>query len=272
MTMQFTVKNNSNRLRVIPYIGNKSGFVDAFDKLIPDHFSSLKFYDIFGGSSSFSLYICNRFGSKRVVYNDNNPTVVNLIRYVKTNPRGLIDEYKKHQSKASSEYYYYVRELDLNDGLIGAGRFFYLAKNAFSGKIRFNPRGKFNCPIRLGSKCPRVDEDSLLYISSIIQDLEITNKSFESFSDVKGIFVYLDPPYLNNPNGHYNQTINPNDFIRFVKEVETSNKVMISEQNDPKFLKLSPEFYVYSIFLQRSLQYFTKERSREIIAVNYRIP
>lgn len=267
--MQFVVKNDKSNLRFIPYIGNKSGFAHIFDELIPDKFSKLKFYDLFGGGSAFTLYASQRFGSKNVIYNDNNLVVVHLMNFLKKDPKGLINEYQKHRRKSSSNYYYSVREKDLLDGLVGAGRFLYLAKNAFSGKIRFNPKGKFNCPIRKGSTCPKLNEEQILYVSSIIQDLKIFNKSFEDFVNVKNSLIYLDPPYLNNPNWHYNAMIEPKDFIKFVKHVQKSNKVMISEQNSPEFLKLSSSFRVYPIFLSRSLQYFTQQDSQEIIAINY---
>jgi site-specific DNA-adenine methylase len=157
----------------------------------------------------------------------------------------------------------------LLDGLVGAGEFFYLAKNAFSGKIRFNPRGKFNCPMRKNSKCPKIDNEQILYVSSIIKNLKILNKSFGDFQDVENSFLYLDPPYLNNPNGHYNGLIEPAEFVSFVKKTQKFNKIMISEQNKPEELGLSKKYNVFPIFLNRSLQYVTQKSSKEIIAISY---
>lgn len=267
--MEYIVKNNRSKLRLIPYVGNKSGFAHIFEDLIPESFSNLKFYDVFGGGGSFSFYIAQRFGSKNLIYNDNNPVVVNLIKVLKNNPKELISEYKKHQKKSSLEYYNGLRDENLEDMIIGAGKFFYLAKNAFSGKIRFNPKGKFNCPMRKNSNCPILDDEQILYVSSLIKNLKIYNKTFDFFDDVTQSFFYLDPPYLNNPNGHYNGLINPQQFISFVKKIENNNKVMISEQNNREELQLSEKYRIYPIFLNRSLQYFTQETSKEIIAVNY---
>jgi DNA adenine methylase Dam len=269
--MEFVVKNSRSNLRLIPYVGNKSGFSHIFDKLILNKFSNLKFYDVFGGGGSFTFYICERFGSKYAIYNDNNPVVVNLIKTLKKEPKKLISEYEKHKEKSSLEYYNSIRDEDLNDGIIGAGKFFYLAKNAFSGKIRFNPKGKFNCPMRKNSKCPRIDSEQILYVSSIIKNLKICNKSFDEFQDVRNSFLYLDPPYLNNPNGHYNGLIKPEEFVSFVKTTQKTNKIMISEQNRPEELGLSKKYNVFPIFLNRSLQYFTQTNSKEIIAINYNL-
>ena len=269
--MDFTVRNNRSRLRLIPYVGNKSGFAHIFDELTPDSFSEKKFYDLFGGSGSFSFYICERFGSKNVVYNDNNPVITNLMNVLKKNPKKLILEYNKHRKKSSQEYYNQLRDENLTKGIVAAGKFFYLAKNAFSGKIRFNPKGKFNCPMRKNASCPVLDEEQILFVSKIIKDLSISNKSYLDFVDVRDSFLYLDPPYLNNPNGHYNSLIEPNEFVNFVKTTSKSNKVMISEQNFPETLNHSKKFQIFPILLNRSLQYVTQEKSKEIIAINYNL-
>ena len=47
---------------------------------------------------------------------------------------------------------------------------------------------------------------------------------------------------------------------------------MLSEQNSPGFLKLAKKFKVYRVTLNRSLQYFTQNKSIEIVAINYLNP
>ena len=265
----FQVSNGRTSCHLIPYIGNKSGFSHIFDSLIPDSIQGKQIYDAFGGGASFSIYCSYRFGSKYVTYNDNNPTVANFISWVKKDPHGLAEQYETHRDKSDSQYYLDVRDMSLDDGLVGAGRFLYLAKNAFSGKIRFNSSNKFNSPMRKDSKCPNLNLEQLAKISTAIQDLVITNESFEHYEDVKGGFVYLDPPYLENTNNHYNGVPDTEDFIGFVKKIEAYNQVMISEQNSPYMLRLSASFRVYPILLKRSLQYITQNSSKEIVAINY---
>ncbi len=270
--MKFVVRNNRSVLRFIPYIGNKSGFAHIFDTLIPDKFSDLKFYDVFGGGGAFTFYACKRFGSKNVVYNEKNPVITNLIKHFQKNPSKLFLEYEKHRVKSSSDYYYEIRDKDQTNDMLSAGRFLYLAKNAFSGKIRFNPKGKFNCPIRKGSTCPKIDKEQFLELSMLIKNLTISENDYTTFSDTKNGFLYLDPPYMYNPNWHYSGLIDPDEFIDFVNKIKKSNKVMISEQNSPETLKLTKAFSVHDIFLKRSLQYFTQDKSQEIIAINYVVP
>ena len=252
---------------MIPYVGNKSGFAHIFDELVPD-LGGRRIYDVFGGGAAFSLYASARFGSQNVTYNDNNHTVVNLVRHVRDEPQALWEAYERHRARSSEQYYLDMRKKDL-DGLEGAGRFLYLAKNAFSGKIRFNGSNRFNSSMRKSTRCPRLDREKLLQASQTIADLSITNLSYRHYGDVRNAFLYLDPPYLNNPNGHYNGVPDTEEFIDFVKRIERHNMVMISEQNRPRDLRLSSLYRVYPIHLKRSLQYVTKTDSREIIAINY---
>ena len=265
---EFVVTNKRTDLKIIPYIGCKAGFNDIFDKIIPDTLAC-PIYDVFGGGGAFSFYACERFGSHRVTYNDNNPIVVNLIRHVQTSPSQLWDLYNEHYNNSSTEYYYQVRDLCLENGVEGAANFLYLAKNAFSGKIRFNASNKFNSPIRKGSSCPKVDRDSLLNLSNTIQDLTIMNKDYREFACVDNSFIYLDPPYFNNTNGHYNGVLDLGEFNQFLRTIEFTNKVVLSEQNHPDIFNLPESYTVRPITLRRSLQYFTQNKSEEMIAFNY---
>lgn len=265
---EFIVTNKRSNLKIIPYIGCKAGFIDIFDKIIPDDLNC-RIYDIFGGGGSFTLYACNRFGSRQVTYNDNNSIIVNLMQQVQKSPYELWKLYSEHYTNSSTEYYYKVRDLCLENGVQGAANFLYLAKNAFSGKIRFNSSNKFNSPIRKGGKCPKVRLQSLLGLSKLIQHLTITNQDYKDFDYINNSFLYLDPPYFNNTNGHYNGVLNLGEFNQFLRTIELKNKVVLSEQNQPEIFELPKSYTVKFITLNRSLQYFTQNKSQEIIAFNY---
>ena len=79
----------------------------------------------------------------------------------------------------------------------------------------------------------------------MIRDLTILNKDYTTLDDIRDSFLYLDPPYMNNSNGHYNAVVPLDDFISFVKNLENINNIMISEQNRPELLRLSD---IYTIF------------------------
>lgn len=276
LSPKYQVHNKRNRkLHLIPYVGNKSGFAHIFDDLMPDdcgHKGGI--YDIFGGSGAFTTYCCFRFGnSSDITYNDNNPVLTNFMTCVRDNINDLISEYNKHKEQSSNDYFLKVRaEHSLTDGLKGAGQFFYLAKNAFSGKIRFNKKNLFNAPMRKNTRCPDISEQHFCDISKSIQNITITNKRFEQFAHVKDAFLYLDPPYMNNPNDHYNEVPTTESFTQFVRSTYPYNRIMISEQNTPDNLGISDlQFKVYDVLLRRSLQYVTQRDSKEIIAINYEL-
>ena len=267
--MDFVVRNSRSDFKLIPYIGCKAGFSSVFDELIPDYLGG-HIYDVFGGSGAFALYACNRFGSESVTYNDNNPVMVNLIRSLRKDPEGLWRGYQAHYEVATPEHYYSVRsENQINSGVEGAANFMYLAKNAFSGKIRFNSSNAFNSPIRKGSKCPKVELSHLQRLSKLIANLTITCEDYRSFSTVRDSFLYLDPPYFQNDNGHYNGVLDLREFKQFLRTTENTNMVMLSEQNDPALFDLSDDYSIDRVLLSRSLQYKTQRESREIIATNY---
>ena len=270
---RYEVRNGRNECHLIPYIGNKSGFSHIFDALVPDSAGSMRIVDVFGGSGAFAIYCCLRFGSgENVTYNDNNKVLTNFMTFVRDDAAGLIKEYEKHRALSSGEYFTKIRaESSLTDGLEDAGRFLYLAKNAFSGKIRFNKKqNRFNAPMRKNSKCPAISREHLLSISRAICDMAITNNGFEKFADIKNAFLYLDPPYMNNPNCHYNGVPTTESFAQFVTAISPHNRVMISEQNEPDEIGIPKSSYrVHRIALRRSLQYVTQKDSSEIIAINY---
>ena len=265
----YDVRSGRNRYHLIPYIGNKSGFAHIFDELVPDDAGSGNVIDVFGGSGAFAIYCSFRFGSRQVTYNDNNPVMVNFMECVRDDPGGLMERYEEHRARSGGEYFLEVRKLDISGGLDGAGRFLYLAKNAFSGKIRFNGSGRFNAPMRKSTRCPKLDEERLLDISQSIRHMKITNRPFESWSRTRNAFMYLDPPYMNNTNAHYNMVPSTESFARFVGDITPHNRVMISEQNEPADIGIPECYAVYRVRLRRSLQYVTQNDSREIVAINY---
>ena len=125
--------------------------------------------------------------------------------------------------------------------------------------------------MRKGANCPSVSLENLIYLSETISKLRIRKVDFRSFKNRRNGFMYLDPPYMNNGNGHYNATVPTEDFVDFVKHIQQYNKVMISEQNSMKSLGLHG-YKTYGVTLKRSLQYITQNKSKEIVAINYKPP
>ena len=94
------------------------------------------------------------------------------------------------------------------------------------------------------------------------------NRIYDIYGGGGGL-VYL-PSCMNKPNGHYSATVRPDIFADFVKSVHDTNRIMISERNDPDSLILPGHSSVFVTSLRRSMSYFTKKPSSEIMASNYR--
>ena len=158
--------------------------------------------------------------------------------------------------------------MDLGGGLVGAGRFLYLAKNAFSGKIRFNRSNRFNTPMRKGANCPVLDAERFRRISASISRMDITNENFEGFADIRGAFLYLDPPYMNNTNGHYNGVPATGSLPGSCGRLPAQHGDDI--RTKPTRSDRHPGIIPHTRYNPaRSLQYVTQTTSREIIATNY---
>ena len=59
--------------------------------------------------------------------------------------------------------------------------------------------------MRKNKSPPKIDRNNMLELSKTIQKLKIINKNYEDITNMKNCFIYLDPPYMNNTNGHYNK-------------------------------------------------------------------
>ena len=136
---QFEVTNQikTRPLKLIPYIGCKSGFSHIFDALIPDRPGTI--YDVFGGGGGFMFYACDRFGSQNVVYNDHNPVITNLIRTLQESPENLYRSYCRHARKSDPEHYLDVRKFKLDDGVRGPGGSFILPRTRFQARYGSTP-------------------------------------------------------------------------------------------------------------------------------------
>jgi DNA adenine methylase len=122
---------------------------------------------------------------------------------IKSDPEALIAHIKQHQ--VSSEYYYWLRNLDREPGfhelsnIERASRIIYLNKTCYNGLFRVNRQGQFNVPYGDYKNPTIVVEVVVRAISQYLNDsdIQVTNYDFaEALRAARqGDFVYLDPPY-----------------------------------------------------------------------------
>lgn len=144
----------------------------------------------------------------RKVGNDYNRDLIELYRVIRDNPKGLLEELKKHRN--TKDHYYEVRAWDREasfrqrSAAERAARLIFLNKTCFNGLYRVNSRNEFNVPFGDLKNPDFVSEKNLLKMSSFLRSRKnghrlVTLKSGDYRAALRGAregdFVYLDPPY-----------------------------------------------------------------------------
>ena len=197
------------------YPGNKARILKSLMPLFPQ--DTAIFVDIFCGSGIVGL----NAKSKRLILNDKESRVIDLLRYFQSNSLdtilgevdNLITQYNLTDSKSKPKGFYKIHK---NEGLSrhnkegflalrnsynanpSEAKFFVLILFGFNHFVRFNAQGAYNVPVG------KMDFTQSLLDKTIdfIHFLQSKNIAFNSadFRDSalykEGDFFYFDPPYL----------------------------------------------------------------------------
>ena len=274
--MNFDVYSGDSKLPgLISYMGSKRNFHHVFDTLVPTDCTN--FFDVFGGSGAFTFWAKNRNPNISVVYNDNNQYICNLMKRLKTSPENLYEVYNHiiggNHDLTLRERYDKARDIfnNIRDDPIqrpySAGLLLFLSKHCFGSVLRFNKKGECNSTFRNTMKKPiQLVRDDVFMYSKLLENVFLYSEPYTApYLCFKNMFVYIDPPYINNKNGAYNGSINEDRFKLYVSIMSKNNKVMISEQNIYDFGK---EFTRHDITLHRSI-HPNHKTTREYIYTNY---
>ncbi|MDR6300669.1 DNA adenine methylase [Mesonia maritima] len=207
---------------ILRWAGGKNWLVKHINKLIPENFNN--YHEPFIGGASIFLAVNP---SNNTYISDLNKDLIDTYKAVKENPKNVIDNLKTFEN--TKEFYYHLREQELNNEYAKAARFIYLNQTSFNGIYRVNLKGKYNVPY--GHRTKNFIEEEKIYrlserfLNSTIEwgDFEI-NKDYIQERDL----VFLDPPYTvsHNKNGFikYNQRLfsledqyRLSEYIDFIK-------------------------------------------------------
>lgn len=214
------------------YIGGKYKLLPQIIPLFPQNIDT--FYDMFCGGCNVGVNINkSSFQVNKIIYNDNNHTLLRIIKQIKETPvdkfikkvESIIQEYGLSNTK---EYGYKMYECNSSSGLSSYNREPYLRLRndvnnmkktkeyyiklyvlivySFNNQIRFNSQGNFNLPV--GKRDFNINMENKLrrfHEALNSQESEFSSHSF-SFYEPSGIsdtsFVYCDPPYLITTAGY----------------------------------------------------------------------
>lgn len=179
------------------YSGSKDNLMPQIHKYLPGHMTN--FVDMMGGAFNVGV---NVVASNKVVYNEYNPFIYDIIKTLLTKDKeeiidfaeARIDEFKLEKGNAENyvlfrkEYNKEQRPLDL----------FVLSMFCFQNQIRFNSKQKFNTPVgncaynetlkyRINNFKPKTNK--VEFINNSFLDIDFTKYN-------KDTLFYFDPPYF----------------------------------------------------------------------------
>lgn len=248
-----TIYAETDEMRsVLGYQGNKFRIAGELLDLMPKRIN--RFYDVFGGSAVMSASVVSR--SNKVVYNDYDKNIVNILRYLRDcDPYQFIDDYdqcvkdnklewpkgkKTPKNVAVAKANYYRFRGIVNSSLpVDPLQAIVLSKHAYCSLFRFNLKGGFN--YAYGERSWRKSEarDKIIYeFVTALKSVKINRSRWQTFIErilnnwEKGDVVYLDPPYLASGYNVYKGSWSEQDEVEILNAANLLSrcgiKVMIS--------------------------------------------
>lgn len=222
------------------YTGGKFRLLNQLQPLFLDKST---FLDVFCGGGNVGI----NSSSSKVILNDSNEKVINLIKYIKeTDTEKILNKIdniiKEYGLSNSSLYGYAYYDCDSGKGLadynkekflrlrddfntkilngeIDYSMLYVLIVFSFNNQIRFNSRGLFNLPVGKRDFNSKMRSKLILFSEELkSKDVQFTNKDFREISLDKlqdDTFIYCDPPYLIT-----NATYNENGMWKYTDELD----------------------------------------------------
>lgn len=213
------------------FVGGKYKLLSQILPLFPKNITT--FVDLFGGGCNVGINIEN---CDKIIYNDNNKYVVDILRAFKSNHIGyilkVIDSYISTYglSKTNKEGYLSLRKdynnISSEDSLL----LYTLICYSFNNQIRFNSKGEYNMPFGMNRSSfnPSLREKLIKFVEELHKkNIIILNMEFEDvlleYNFNQNDFIYIDPPYLNSSTS-YNED----------RGVKTGNEIEIKGWSEEK--------------------------------------
>lgn len=226
-------------LQFFSYTGSKRKDIKFYENYIPNPQTIKVCIEPFGGGGYTSLYLFSKNDKIKSIINDTDDKLINFYNQLKVNFDVVIDDVNKliEQMPSKEEYKELVKEYKENksSNLRRAVLYLFLVK---CHGIRFL---MYPIPTR---KTNKIEKDKYIVFQNWLKNTEFNLKDYnETFNDIKklrnnGVFVFLDPPYLESFNAYYSNFKNHKDnnnnlldntrmYIDIVKFLKNSSKNII---------------------------------------------
>jgi DNA adenine methylase len=273
----------------IKWQGNKSKHLNKIIKYIPEF--SGTYIEPFVGSGAMLL----KLQPKKWIVNDLNKDLINIWNQVKNNPDEIIKIFKEFgkdfKPLSKTDKVKYCKEITfkiekLPYDIKRASVYLLMKFCSYTGDIIVKNKFFFkglDMNIYLENNYPFLKQnnyDNILKVNEYLNNSKgkIFNKSYEKILDKakKDDFVFLDPPYIESHNYHFNYNkdeVLDESFIhnlyKQVKKLDKRNVKWLMTQADTKQIKnIFKEYIIKKIKVYRRS---SKSYVNELIIMNYTI-
>lgn len=270
------------------YIGGKQNALPLIKSHVPNEIST--FYDLFGGGATVGINI----SAKKVIYNDINLFVSNLLRCITENNIGdsiryikrIISKYGLEKSNKDAYVAFRSQYNALPLNMRKPLDLYLLICFGFEHQIRFNSKLEFNNPCGNSGFNDEM-EAKLVSFHNHTSRIDITycSKNYDYFEHdiTTEDFVYCDPPYLNS-TGAYNDgkrgfngwdELQEQNLLEFLLRLhERGIKFMLSNMEDRNnhsnsTLNRWVRENGFNVIRDNSITKRNRQNRREILITNY---
>jgi len=176
---------------LIKWSGGKKDEIKMFEKYFPQNFTTYIEPFVGGGSVFFYLNPIN------AVISDVHTELIDLYKSIGDGKSQEIYNFMEQSPNDENTYYKIRDNMDINNELDSAKRFYYQRKTCFRGMLRYNKYGKFNIPFGRYKTINYKELQNKDY-EILLNRTQILNKGFEYIFEnynSESNFMFLDPPY-----------------------------------------------------------------------------
>jgi DNA adenine methylase len=257
------------------YPGGKAKALGMILPLVPFSFSEYREPFLGGGSVFVALKQLRPDAKYRV--NDLNQDLYCFWSVVKSNVDEMIREVIRIKNRFKNGRALYERltwAKDVSDDFHRAVKFYILNRITYSGTVY----GGYSFQA-FEKRFTLSNIDKLKPLSSLLQNVEITNESYENllFKNGKDVFIYMDPPYwkskkskLYGKNGDLHKSFDHTQLAKSVKKCK--HKWLITFDDSEVIRQLFTFANIHPWKMQYGMNNVGKKRARkgkELFVTNY---
>lgn len=203
---------------MVKWVGGKSDDIQFFAEHIPNDYKLYLEPFVGGGAVYFHQM------PKKAVIGDVHKELIDFYQCIKDGYGKEIYDFMSSNENTEENYYQIRNEMEVNNSLDNAKRFYYLRKTCYRGMLRYNKQGHFNMPFGKYKGYNYEDVKKTIY-KSLLRTTEVKLEDFEYFfnnyNDSQN-FMFIDPPYDSKNTDYGYCKFTQNDHRRLAKLIKNT--------------------------------------------------